>query len=158
MTPHTAPDLNTRPRTGIHRYSLTFCTNNRRHAFTSLTAVTTVYEQIRRAAGENHFAIVAYCFMPDHVHLLIEATSAEANCLRFLSRAKQYTGYYYARAFGGRRLWQRHSYQRVLRDDEDIHAVARYIVSNPVRAGLARRVEDYPYVGSDVYPLRTGTA
>ncbi len=92
--------------------------------------------------------------MPDHVHLLIEATCDQANCLRFISRAKQYAGYHHARAFGGRRLWQRYSYERVLREDDDVQAIARYVVSNPVRAGLVSRIQDYPYVGSDVYVIR----
>ena len=37
-------------------------------------------------------------------------------------------------------------------DDEALSA-ARYTLENPVRAGLAARVEDYPFVGSMVYPL-----
>jgi hypothetical protein len=31
--------------------------------------------------------------------------------------------------------------------------VARYTLENPVRAGLVTRVEDYPFVGSLVYPV-----
>jgi hypothetical protein len=43
---------------------------------------------------------------------------------------------------------------RILRDDEATTAVARYVLENPVRAGLARRVGEYPFAGSDVYDLR----
>ena len=35
-------------------------------------------------------------------------------------------------------------HDRALRRDEDLLAVARYIVANPLRAGLVRRVGDYP--------------
>jgi hypothetical protein len=42
----------------------------------------------------------------------------------------------------------------VLRDDEVTIDVARYILGNPVRAGLAATVEEYPYVGSLVYELK----
>jgi hypothetical protein len=42
----------------------------------------------------------------------------------------------------------------VLRDDEASFTVARYIVENPVRAGLAKVVSDYPFVGSQVYELK----
>jgi hypothetical protein len=42
----------------------------------------------------------------------------------------------------------------VLRDDEATLSVARYILANPVRAGLARSVEEYPFVGSLVYELK----
>ena len=142
---------------GRPRYLLTFYTNRRAHVFVALDVVTLVYEQIRRAALENGFAIVAYCFMPDHLHLLIEGTRADADRLRFVYRAKQYAGAHHARAFGGRRLWQRHSYERALGDHDDLRAIAGQVISNPIRAGLARRVEDYPFVGSDVYVIRGGS-
>jgi hypothetical protein len=42
----------------------------------------------------------------------------------------------------------------VLRDDEMTLVVAKYILENPVRAGLVERVEEYPFVGSMVYTVR----
>jgi hypothetical protein len=68
----------------------------------------------------------------------------------FLKRAKQFSGFYYSKHCG-RRLWQRHGYERVLRSDEATLAVARYIFENPIRAGLVSRVEDYPFLGSTTY-------
>ena len=137
---------------GLHRYSLTFCTDQRRDLFRREDAVTLVLSQILRAADEQGFLIVAYCFMPDHLHLLIEGETESSDCLRFIARAKQYAGFYYAKTFSDR-LWQRYAFEHVLRDDEITKVVARYILENPVRAGLVRSVEEYPYVGSNVYPL-----
>jgi putative transposase len=135
---------------GLHRYFLTFCTSSRRRVFVSRERVDLVLEQIQRAAGENSFAILAYCFMPDHLHLLIESLSNSSDCLRFIRSAKQFSGFHYANAFGDR-LWQRYGFERVLRDDDDTLPVARYILENPMRAGLVERVEDYPYAGSRRY-------
>ena len=47
----------------------------------------------------------------------------------------------------GRRgpLWQPGFYDHALRGEEDRLAVARYIVANPLRAGLVRRLGDYPH-------------
>jgi len=42
------------------------------------------------------------------------------------------------------RVWQRGYHDRALLRDEDIKGAARYIVMNPLRAGLVRRVGDYP--------------
>ena len=97
-------------------------------------------------------AVVAYCFMPDHLHLLVQGLTAESDCRRFISRAKQYSGFYYAEEYGVR-LWQRYGFERVLREHEPTMVVARYILENPLRAGLAQRVDEYPYVGSLVYSL-----
>ncbi len=91
--------------------------------------------------------------MPDHVHLLVHGQSEAADCKRFITAAKQYSGYYYRRQFPGM-LWQRYGYERTLRKDEDTVTVARYIAENPVRAGLARSVEEYPFTGSLVCELR----
>jgi REP-associated tyrosine transposase len=137
---------------GLHRYSLTFCTDRRRRLFTRLAAVTLVLSQIVRAAAQEQFAILAYCFMPDHVHLLVEGLTDRSDGLRFIARAKQYSGFHYARIFG-KRLWQRYGYEHVLRSDEVTLQVARYILENPIRAGIVRRVEDYPFVGSKVHPI-----
>jgi hypothetical protein len=42
----------------------------------------------------------------------------------------------------------------VLRDDEATAAVARYILANPVRAGLTTELGEYPFAGSDVFDLK----
>ncbi len=137
---------------GIHRYSLTFCTSDRCSIFIAQPAVDLVLKQISRAADENAFAVIAYCFMPDHLHLLVEGQSDSSDCKQFIARAKQYSGFYYSKTFRTK-LWQRYSFEHVLRDEQKSVVVARYILQNPVRAGLAKRVEDYPYAGSLVWPM-----
>ena len=137
---------------GLHRYSLTFCTYNRTRYFTDKSRVDVVFEQIVRSATENEFGIFAYSFMPDHVHLLIEGLSDASNALTFIDRAKQYSGYYFKRAFHSK-LWQRYGFEHTLRSDEATLSVARYILENPVRAGLVQRVPDYPFCGSLMYPI-----
>jgi putative transposase len=138
---------------GPYRYHLRFCTDAKRPVFTSDAPVELVLAQILRACEEHEFAVIAYCFMPDHVHLLIEGTAPTSDCKRFIARVKQYSGYQHAAIFK-ERLWQRYGFERVLRDHETTFVVARYILENPIRAGLVTRVEDYPYVGSLVYTLR----
>jgi hypothetical protein len=51
-------------------------------------------------------------------------------------------------------MLQPFGYEHVLRDDEKAQVVARYIVENPVRAGLTKSVLDYPFVGSQVFELK----
>jgi putative transposase len=111
--------------------------------------VALVLEQIQRAATEHEFAILAYCFMPDHLHLLVEGQSESSGLRTFARLAKQYSGYYYRRRYGSP-LWQSNLYEHVARDDERTDAIVRYIVENPVRAQLVQRVQDYPFMGSCV--------
>ena len=109
-------------------------------------------QQILRAATENRFAILAYCFMPDHLHLLVEGDSDDSDCRRFIKSSKQYSRFYYSKACA-QQLWQRYGYERVLRNDEATLDVARYILNNPLRAGLVGDVREHPFVGSERYTI-----
>ena len=138
---------------GPFRYFLTFCAIDRRATFEDAAAVALVLAQFRRTAHEWSFAILAYCFMPDHVHLLVEGTTAHADLRRVAKRLKQGSGQAW-KCRTGSRLWQEGYYDRVLRPEDDAKAVARYILENPVRAGLVAHPSQYPYLGSDVWTLK----
>jgi REP-associated tyrosine transposase len=137
---------------GLHRYFLTFCTDFRRRVFIDAGVVTLVYRQILRAAAQDGFAVVAYCFMPDHLHLLVEGLRDDSDCLRFIKLAKQYSGFYYSQE-RGRTLWQRYGFETIVRDDELTLVAARYVLQNPVRAGLVATPRDYPFIGSETYSI-----
>lgn len=152
MSPDYPRHLSSFDYRGKYRYFLTFCTHGRRPYFTSGATVDLVLEQFRRAATAQHMAILAWCFMPDHLHVLVEGTRDTSSLLAFVRVAKQRAGFLFSRRAGSR-LWQRHGYERVLRKDEDLFSVAAYIVANPVRAGLVRNVREYAFLGSDVYSV-----
>jgi putative transposase len=137
---------------GFHRYFLTFCTLDRRPTFARAAIVECVLAQFRRAADRTAIELLAYCFMPDHAHLLVGGTQDDADGRSFIALAKQLSAFHVSRQFGVR-LWQHYAYEHVLRGDEDSLQVARYIIANPLRAGLATSVYDYPFVGSDTYSL-----
>ena len=139
---------------GYQRYFLTFCTHERRHLFVHPGPVNVVLSEILRACPVTRISLLAYCFMPDHVHLLVEGTEAAADGQRFIRLAKQYSGYQWRRRSEGP-LWQRYGYERVLRSDEDARGVTRYILENPVRAGLVISAGEYPYSGSAMYSIES---
>ena len=88
--------------------------------------------------------------MPDHLHVLVGAQSDQADLLSFVKRFKQMTGFAH-RSDHDQPLWQPGFHERILRDDEASETVVRYILENPVRAGLARELGEYRFAGSDVY-------
>ena len=88
--------------------------------------------------------------MPDHLHLLLEGETVDSDADAYVSHAKQASGYWFSREYG-ERLWQKSSWDRVLRSNEHPWEVIRYMFDNPVRAGLVERAIDYPYSGSLVY-------
>jgi putative transposase len=135
---------------GMRRYFLTFCTSKRQPWFIASEVVADVLAQFQRTAADCGFEIAAYCFMPDHVHLLIEARTDAADALAFVHQAKQRSGYAFAQVKRGR-LWQPSFHDRILRDADATLSVVRYILENPVRAGLAVEPAEYPFSGSDRY-------
>jgi hypothetical protein len=44
-----------------------------------------------------------------------------------------------------RPVWQKGLHDRAIRVDEDIVAIARYIIANPIRAGLVKSIQEYPH-------------
>jgi putative transposase len=136
---------------GRYTYLLTFVTYERIAAFTKSDVVDLVRAQLLRAAAEEEFEVIVYCFMPDHVHLVVEGMADDSELKAFVKRAKQYSGYGYARRRG--RLWQHGSNDHIVRDHVDLRDRIRYVVNNPVAAGLVRAPEDYPFLGSQRWSL-----
>ena len=53
----------------------------------------------------------------------------------------------------GGRLWQEGYHDRVLRPEDDVRLYARYVLQNPVRAGLVEDVSTYKHAGSDLWSV-----
>jgi len=137
---------------GLHSYFLTVCTDRRHRAFEDLEFGQWSVSQLLQQAQSRRFAVVAYCLMPDHAHLLLQGQSDDADLKRMVLSWNTLTGHQW-RQRAGRRLWQTGYYDHVLRDGESMLGVARYILMNPVRAGLVANAEGYALSGSGEYTV-----
>lgn len=82
--------------------------------------------------------------MPDHLHWLVRilpsgllsgiVRNVKAGSARRLRQSLGATD----------AIWQSGFHDHAMRRDEDIVATARYIIANPVRAELVKKVGDYP--------------
>jgi putative transposase len=136
--------------TGTHGYSLTIVTSKRRRVFTERAISSRAEEFLMISAGHYGFTVYAYCFMPDHLHILL-AGDEWSDLKRFVQHFKQMSGYYYKRATG-QMLWQPSYWDHILRCEEALADVAEYIWANPVRAGLAKSWRGYPFSGPRPLP------
>jgi putative transposase len=144
-------------------YFVTVATYQRERWFTEPALTRVCIEDLHLACRTEGFVLEAFCFMPDHVHVLV-STEESRNLIRLVHRFKQRTGWWFRNRYGAgglkasptadRRptLWQRSFYDHVLRRDEDEPGVVRYILENPVLAGLAPCVGEYPFAWS-LHPL-----
>ncbi|MEM6507095.1 MAG: transposase [Planctomycetota bacterium] len=83
--------------------------------------------------------------MPDHCHLLIRPQPGyelprvmkgiKGISARLINQSRGTSG----------SVWQDESLDRIMRDEEEAIEKARYILENPVRAGLVERASDYPF-------------
>ena len=141
---------------GYWRYFVTTCTFEGQRLFVDAAIVDSALSQFFQAGEAEQNEILAYCFMPDHVHVLLDARDDSAALRDVVKRWKQASGYWYARRFG-RTLWQSGYFERILRREETTELVANYILANPVRTGLAKHVGEYPYAWALVSTGTRGT-
>src|SRR5262245_47161703 len=147
MGVHAARRLSGFEYRGECEYSITCCTFRRHRWFATAEVVEPVCTQLLQVATEKHFAIPAYCFMPDHVHVLATGTCDDSDLREFMNSWKQRTGYAFRRSTRGT-LWQGGFYEHVLRTEEDRAGGVRYLLENPIRAGLVTKLRDYQFWGS----------
>jgi putative transposase len=97
-------------------------------------------EHCRKSSVE----VWAYCFMPNHVHLILAPNDGAG-----LSRALGDTHRRYTTFVNARGRWHGHLFQNrfasVAMDESHLIAAVRYVGLNPVRARLVARAQDWPW-------------
>lgn len=127
-----------------HVYHLRFAVADRHPLFLDLILGRIVARCLNDAALLRDAQTLAWVVMPDHLHWLVqlgEQLTLGQLVRRMKSGSAQRVNR--QRATQGA-LWQSGYYDHLVRDDENLCDVARYIVANPLRAGLVKRVGDYP--------------
>lgn len=87
--------------------------------------------------------ILSWVLMPDHWHGLVRLGPRDGLPL-VVNRFKAITTKR-LHAVLPRSVWARGFHDHALRQEESVIGAARYIVANPLRAGLVDNVLDYPY-------------
>ena len=125
-------------------YHIIACTADRRRIFSDLQSGRQVVRSLRRLENKGVSKSLAYVVMPDHVHWLMELLP-EKPLPVCVGSMKSFA----ARAINPRKsqcgpVWQRGYMDRAIREEKDLVRVARYIVANPLRAGIVADIGDYP--------------
>jgi len=132
---------------GCYRYFITLRCHKQASHFANGNCVSEAVRALEKTAKQKGFYVWAYCFMPDHLHILVEGKTEDADMKKFITVFKQRTAFWFNCRYGTR-LWQPGYYDRVLRKDEATAAVVRYVFENPVRKGIVTDYLRYPYSGS----------
>ncbi len=123
-------------------YRVTAVTFDRNPVFGSLYAGRFLVTEMRAVADAGLAESLAWVVMPDHVHWLLSLKRGELS--RLVQRVKSRTAIAIHKELGfAERVWQKGYHDHAVRAEEDLQALARYVVANPLRAGLVHAVGDY---------------
>ena len=124
-------------------YFVTSVVYDRHPVFSDWRTGRLLVAEFRHAHEQDLVESIAWVVMPDHFHWLMQLKSdnlgkivgaVKARCTQAVNRKTGRRG----------RLWQTGYHDRAIRDGEDLKPFARYIIANPLRAGLVERIGDYP--------------
>ena len=126
-------------------YCVTTVTRNRRPLFIDITTARLLVRELRHLHDDGDIISLAWVVMPDHLHWMIQLND-HWPLSRLVKTLKARSALAINRHLSQQgSLWQRAYYDHAARKDEDIRQLARYIVANPLRAGLVRDIGSYPH-------------
>jgi putative transposase len=137
-------------------YFIVAVTQDRQPVFAEQANIDLLRETMRQVKILHPFAMHAYAFMPEHLHLLIFVPERSNISAVMQSIEWNYTrNYKAARGItASTHLWQRGFWDHVIRDDDDLQWHMDYIHYNPVKHGLTRRPLDYAHTSFHEYVRR----
>ena len=125
-------------------YLVTAVTDARKPHFTSFRIGRILVGTMRYEVSLGELDSLAFVVMPDHFHWLIQLRKG-GELSRSIGRVKAISGRRANRCLGrSGRFWQAGFHDHALRREEDLVNFARYVVANPLRAGLVQSLRDYP--------------
>ncbi|EPA96682.1 transposase [Pseudomonas sp. G5(2012)] len=124
-------------------YLVTTVVQNRAPVFRDFMQGRLVVDALKKAQEEELVLSLAWVVMPDHLHWLFELKNNTLTCIMARTKSRITLALNRSLERDGS-LWQHGFHDRAIRRDEDLPAVARHIVANPLRAGLVEKIGDYP--------------
>ena len=127
-------------------YLVTTVSHQRQPLFSDFHCARIVINSLRYTELSYAINSLSFVVMPDHLHWLFylgESTPLS----QVVANVKRRSAYRINEMINspGISVWQPGFHDYALRKEDEIKDVARYIVANPLRAGLVDRIADYPY-------------
>lgn len=126
-------------------YLITFATESRRKTFAEWELARIASRSLCDSLLWRQSLLMCWVLMPDHWHGLVELGPRDSlsmlvrrlkgTCARAVNLSSGHSG----------ALWSSGFHDHAIRYDEELVGIARYVVLNPVRAGLVTRIGQYPF-------------
>ena len=128
-----------------HAYLVTTTTRERQPVFRDFRAGCAAARCFENSALLGDATMLAWVLMPDHTHWLVQLGEKDplASVVNRIKSASARQANHALLRQGS--LWEKAYHDHALRSEEDLQQVARYLIANPLRAGLVQRIGDYPF-------------
>ena len=127
-------------------YFLTLCTENRLCSSDN-KGIHEVFVKFAEEATNRHVLVGFYMIMPDHMHLFAAFSPPSPSLSRWVKALGGTLSKRLRETSGEGTHWQKDFFDHVIRSEESYMEKLEYVRQNPVRAGLVKRPEDWPYQG-----------
>ncbi len=138
--------------TGERIVAYTGNVKNRDFLFSNDRAFYQIEKILLEALATHNCDAYIYLFMPDHFHFVLTGKNSNSNIKKCIDSFKQKSGYWLYKNLPDFK-WQKDYYDHILRSDKDLSNQIRYILNNPVKAGLVNCWKKYKMRGSTIYNL-----
>ena len=146
MKPRKGSKLLRKGRASIQNqhYLITTTVLEKKPVFNNIETAEIVLNSLHWLEKRGEILLDAAVVMPDHLHFV--AGLHRGSLAKLMRSFKGYTAYKINELLQKKGpFWQSQYHDHAVRQDEDLNEVVLYVLSNPVRAGLAKDFHDYPY-------------
>ena len=135
-----------------HPHHITQRGNRRQRTFFGEEDFQTYFDLLVEAKRRSNVQVWAYCFMPNHVHLVVVPDHKDGLSQFFREAHRQYTLRVNSRYEWTGHLWQERFHSFVM-DENHLLSAVRYTELNPVRAKLCENATDWRWSSARAHLL-----
>jgi len=128
-------------------FFFTLVTKNGEKIFIDQTNVVVLMNAINTVKARKPFALIAYCIIPDHVHLLLTLPEDQNSFSQRIRDIKRVTTLALRKVKNNPKLmlWQKRFWEHTIRDQRDMQNCFNYIHYNPVKHGYSEFMDGWKW-------------
>ena len=129
-------------------YFITTCTAKRRKILANPNVAAILLEEWKTAKDRHNWYVGRYVIMPDHVHFFCTPSNEAKDLSHFMKFWKEWTSKRIIKICHLKgHIWESEFFDHLLRSEESYSQKWNYVYHNPVRAGLVKIPDDWPWQG-----------
>jgi len=94
----------------------------------------------------QYYQLICYCIMSNHIHLVIKLIEGSPDVSQIMHSIKRFTAKE-SNIILDRKgaFWMSESYDRLIRNNNELNNTINYVINNPVKAGMVKDWTKWPH-------------